>query len=131
MAPRVRGLRQDRAGQAVARNRGVQAAQGELVGFLDADDLWQADKLARQVERFTARPELDYCLTHVQNFWDEELHNKAAAYEGHPRGQPMPGYVTGTLLARRALFDVVGGFDPSSTMRIRRSGSFGPKPRAP
>jgi len=41
----VRYLRQDNAGGAAARNRGVSAAQGEWVAFLDSDDLWQPDHL--------------------------------------------------------------------------------------
>lgn len=36
-------------GAAKARNRGVSAARGRYVCFLDADDLWQPDKLARQI----------------------------------------------------------------------------------
>lgn len=36
----VHYIRQDRAGSAAARNRGVQAAQSEWIAFLDSDDLW-------------------------------------------------------------------------------------------
>jgi glycosyltransferase involved in cell wall biosynthesis len=46
--PRVRLLVQPHRGRGAARNTGMRAARGRYLAFLDADDVWVADKLARQ-----------------------------------------------------------------------------------
>ncbi len=107
----VRYLRQPTAGPSATRNLGLRAAQGEFVAFLDADDLWHPEKLARQMARFQARPDLDVCVTHVKNFWIPELSQEAERYKDHPRAQALPGYISGTLLTRRSVFDAVGPFN--------------------
>jgi len=53
----VRSMRNERKrGLAGGRNTGILAASNELVGFLDDDDEWRADKITRQVELLLANP---------------------------------------------------------------------------
>ena len=108
---RIRYLYQPNARPAAARNLGLGAVTGELIAFLDADDIWHPEKLMRQVSRFRERQELDYCVTHVHNFWMPEMQHESEQFKDHPRSRPMPGYVTQALMARRTLFDRVGGFN--------------------
>jgi glycosyltransferase involved in cell wall biosynthesis len=62
--PELRVLRHPgRRGVAAARNLGVAAARGEWLAFLDSDDLWLPDKLARQIFLLEAQPELLICQT--------------------------------------------------------------------
>lgn len=49
---RVRLIRQKNQGACVARNRGIEESSGELLQFLDADDMLGRDKLAVQIERW-------------------------------------------------------------------------------
>jgi glycosyltransferase involved in cell wall biosynthesis len=107
----VRVVRQANAGPAAARNLGVREASAAFVAFLDQDDLWHPDKLARQMGRFGARPELDLSVAHVQRFWSDDLRAQQARLSGHRVSKPLPGYITGTFVARRRVFDVVGPFD--------------------
>ena len=61
-APPVRYLRQDNAGPSAARNRGVEAATGDWIAFLDADDWYYPQRLARHAKMIEADPALDFLV---------------------------------------------------------------------
>ena len=52
----VRYIRQANAGPGAARNRGIRETRGDLIAFLDADDRWLPDKLARQLAHLRRYP---------------------------------------------------------------------------
>lgn len=62
----IRVLTQPNGGLSSARNLGIREAHGELLAFLDADDYWLPEKLARQVACLQQDTGLGFCSTRTQ-----------------------------------------------------------------
>ncbi|MCA9518521.1 MAG: glycosyltransferase family 2 protein [Myxococcales bacterium] len=108
---RVKVVRAEHGGIAATRNRGVAEASGELIAFLDADDLWTPRKLALQLAALDAEPRA-LVLGQAEEFVSPEL-GAAARARLAPKPGRMPAMVAGGLLCRREVFDTVGPFDAS------------------
>ena len=68
---RIRLIRKNKnEGAAAARNSGIDAAAGQYIAFLDADDIWRPEKLEKQI-RFMEEKEAAFSF-HSYEFGDEE-----------------------------------------------------------
>jgi glycosyltransferase involved in cell wall biosynthesis len=105
---RLRILVSDRLGPSGARNVGVRAASNPVIAFLDGDDVWPRDKIARQMDRFTAADRPDVVSGLIQRF--RKLEPGTLTPAGEP-GEIMAHVNLGACLFRRQVFDVVGLFD--------------------
>lgn len=113
---RVRFFRQANAGPSVARNRGILEARGELVAFLDSDDLMVPGRLARQAALFAKEPELGLVAGDYAKIGPHGESLGIMALSRTDRRHLARGvwyrnfFATGTVMVRRSCFESVGLF---------------------
>jgi glycosyltransferase involved in cell wall biosynthesis len=105
----VRVLPQAGAGFPGAWNEGIAAARGELIAFLDSDDVWEPEKLERQVELLRRRPDVGYVITRARFFLEP---GEAVPQSFRPEllAGDHVAHMPSALLARREVFATVGLF---------------------
>jgi teichuronic acid biosynthesis glycosyltransferase TuaG len=119
----VRYLHQENAGPAAARNRGIAAANGEYIAFLDADDEWLPNKVETQVN-LLEESGADLGLVH-----SESLNIVEGQTKPKRTAKVLPAYMspeaafcrlfsgnfitTSTVMCRRGVFTELGSFDES------------------
>ena len=114
--PRIVILKQQNAGQSVARNAGMVSAKADLVAFLDADDLATPQRLELQVDFFKAHPGLELLGGAMEEI-DSQGRSFGIRYVP-PRGDAairaaLPNYcpfITSSVMARKTELLKVGGF---------------------
>lgn len=117
--PRVRYLRQRNSGPGAARNLGIRSSAGEMIAFLDSDDLWLPEKLRLQVARLDEAPGASFCF--CDRVLDERTmagsRFQAAGFKGDTslRGIVEKGFPLSTpsIIIRRSVLDEIGLFDES------------------
>ena len=109
-------LHQSNKGVSSARNCGVAAASGQLIAFLDSDDLWLPGKLSTQVKFFKDHP--DTVINQTQERWIR----KGVRVNPKQRHHKFSGMIfehslalclvsPSAVMIKKSLFDEVGGFD--------------------
>ena len=107
--PRVRILDGFARGASAARNIGLTAAVGDLVAFLDHDDLWPAGRHEAMVQALMADPQLDAVFGRIRIRL--EPGGIRWSWLLHQDGHHAPGSNLGNALYRGDKLRQIGGFD--------------------
>lgn len=104
---RLRYIRQPNLGLAAAHNVGIMAASGELIAFLDDDDVLPPNKVRLQVDHLLKNPSVG-CVMGRQEWINPPPWLTRDAVYGDLDGIPP-----GSAMFRRSVLEELGGFDPA------------------
>ena len=114
--PQANYFYQENRGVSAARNLGIQQTTGDWLAFLDSDDEWLPEKLAKQKAALSANPEYKVCHTEenwIRNGIQVGVPKKYAKTGGwiFSRCLPLCAMSPSTVLIHRSVFADVGLFD--------------------
>lgn len=104
---------QNNGGAAVARNRGMEIATGDVFCFIDADDLWSPDKLNVQLGYLEKNPSVEVVLGRTQRLQAAGGSDCPDGLVFKEWGEPEIAMHLGPAAIRRAVFERVGLLDTS------------------
>jgi glycosyltransferase involved in cell wall biosynthesis len=125
--PRVHCVRTPNQGQPRANNEGLKLCRGNFIAFCDADDLYEPEKIAKQVPEFSTDPEIGVVYTDASIIDPEG--RVVEQNQARPAKRRMEGCITdqliirnfipfGTAMIRRECVEELGMFDEQLPMGI-------------
>lgn len=112
----IKYIYQENNGVSSARNKGIYEASNEWICFLDSDDIWQPNKIEKQIAFHKENPHIFF--SHTDELW--RFNDKIIKQKKHqlkPSGycfkENIPNTLIGasTVMCHKSIFDDVGLFD--------------------
>ncbi|MDX1642678.1 MAG: glycosyltransferase family A protein [Balneolaceae bacterium] len=107
-------IKQQNSGPSSARNRGIEAAKGDYITFIDADDVWAPGNISFHIEQFKSFSELEISvgLTAEMDFESAETLDAETA-----ASNSFLHLVMGASMMKQTVFNDVGLFDEELILR--------------
>ncbi len=123
----IRILKKRNGGVSSARNLGIKESKGNWIALLDSDDLWNSDKIEKQVKTIRANPQIDFLGCGTDNIPLKILWRKVdTLYKANIKDLCLKSFpATPTILFRKSIIDKVGCYDENQ--RYAEDGNFNMK----
>ena len=113
---KIKVIKKANKGPSASRNRGIKAAKGDWIAFLDSDDVWKPYKLEKQVQFIKDNPEIKICQTEeiwIRNGKRVNPRKKHEMHSGWIYEQCLPLCIVSpsSVMIHRDVFEKVGLFD--------------------
>ena len=113
--PNVLYFYQQNKGTSSALNNGLRKVTGNFIAFNDADDLWEKNKLEKQIQKLNDDKTIDVIFSYHKRFYSNK-HGQITESELADSKRILPAHFKGSLLIRKESFFKVGLFDESIVM---------------
>ncbi|WP_031409290.1 glycosyltransferase family 2 protein [Thiomonas sp. FB-Cd] len=116
----IRPIRQPNSGIAVARNRGVEAAWGEFIALLDADDICEPERIAVQLKYLKSNPDILLCSSDFSGFDERGMLGASYCGEYYTRCSAAHGGASARYSVHE-MIDIGSCFEPqiSQPMQVQ------------
>lgn len=130
---RVKYIKQKNGGVSQARNNGARQSTGDLIAFLDADDVWLPKKIEKQVAKFSENSEVGLVHCSMREY-DTATGATICFYAEGEEGwvaddlllfeKPTVNVSGSSVMVSRKAFEAVGGFDARKEMHPSEDWEF-------
>ena len=117
--PPVRVMRTPNSKLSATRNFGVRHATGEWIALIDADDVWNDNKIERQMQELARHPEAGVCYSGRTLLYREGNTFRLGQETPAPPAENIReelfrhvSFLPSSVIIRRSVYESVGGFDP-------------------
>lgn len=121
---RIKFVQQENQGVCAARNNGAKRASGDVIAFMDSDDIWRPEKLAKQIAAFESDAEVGIVSCGIRFF--NERNETIVEYNEGMNGyvardillyeKPVLNTTASAIAVRRDVFEKTGGFDENRAL---------------